>query len=569
MTNLLILFVSYFIVSISLIGYGNLFVKFFTKKYKTINFGYLGIFGLVFSIFIAYLSNFFIPHNYIFNSIYIILGIFGFILLFREFKIYVLKKDFYLFFSIFILAFISLLIFKNHDDFSYYHFVYTYNLTQFDLLVGTGQFNHGFRTPSSIFYINSLFYLPLIKYFSFNFAAVFVLGFSNIILLKKIRIINSKKFNFNNKTIIKNDCVVFFSLLSLIFINIFFYRIGEHGTDRSAQILIMILASEVLSVLTSRTKYYEMNLKIYALLIFIISLKAFYILYLLILIPIYIYYSNFYKFTDLIKKNIMNSYIIIFFIIFLFIISSYFFSSGCLIYPVKITCFENFSWSIPIIQVENMNTWYQQWSKAGAGPDFRIDNPEVYIKYFNWVGNWIDKYFFNKVSDFLLGIIFLSLIIFITYSKISVKKTKIDLNNYQIIFYFLILILFLEWFYNHPSLRYGGFSLVALIFFLPLSIKLSSFKINTNKFQITTIILIFITASVFTGRNLNRINNERILYKYNPLEDAFYKVKNSYFQENKNILDKISNYQNCEINNTCKEDEIKIKKKFGKYIFEN
>ena len=313
MTNLLILFTSYFIVSISLIGYGNLFVKFFVKNYKTTDFGYLGIFGLVFSIFIAYLSNFFIPHNYIFNSIYIILGIFGFILLFIKFKSSALKKELYLFCSIFILAFISLIIFKNHDDFSYYHFVYTYNLTQFDLLVGTGQFNHGFRTPSSIFYINSLFYLPLINYFSFNFAAVLVLGFSNIILFKKINIINFKKFKINNKSIIHNNSVVFFSLLSLIFINIFFYRIGEHGTDRSAQILIMILASEILSILTKRTKYYEMNLKIYTLLIFIISLKAFYILYFLILIPVYIYYSNFYKLTDLIKKNIMNRYIIFFF----------------------------------------------------------------------------------------------------------------------------------------------------------------------------------------------------------------------------------------------------------------
>ena len=218
--------------------------------------------------------------------------------------------------------------------------------------------------------------------FSFNFAAVFVLGFSNIILLKKIELINSKKFKVNNKSIIHNNSVVFFSLLSLIFINIFFYRIGEHGTDRSAQILIMILASEILSILTKRTKYYEMNLKIYTLLIFIISLKAFYILYLLILIPVYIYYLNFYKISDLIKKNIMNRYIIFFFTIFLFILSSYFFSSGCLIYPAKITCFENFSWSIPITQVESMNAWYQQWSKAGAGPDFRIENPEIYIKYF-------------------------------------------------------------------------------------------------------------------------------------------------------------------------------------------
>jgi len=490
-------------------------------------------------------------------------------LLFKEFKRPALKKDLYLFFSIFILAFISLLIFKNHDDFSYYHFVYTYNLTQFDLLVGTGQFNHGFRTPSSIFYINSLFYLPLINYFSFNFAAVFVLGFSNIILLKKIELINSKKFKINNKSIIHNNSVVFFSLLSLIFINIFFYRIGEHGTDRSAQILIMILASEILSILTKRTKYYEMNLKIYTLLIFIISLKAFYILYLLILIPVYIYYLNFYKLTDLIKKNIMNRYIIFFFTIFLFILSSYFFSSGCLIYPAKITCFENFSWSIPITQVESMNAWYQQWSKAGAGPDFRIENPEIYIKYFNWVGNWIDKYFFNKVSDFLLGIIFLSLVIFISYLNISFDKTKINLNKYLKIFYFLVLLLFLEWFYNHPSLRYGGFSLVALLFFLPLSIKLSSFKINYNKFKITTMILIFIATTVFIGRNLNRINNERILYKYNPLEDAFYRVEKRYFQENKNILNKISNYENCEINDLCDNNEIRVKKKFGKYIFKN
>ena len=32
---------------------------------------------------------------------------------------------------------------------------------------GLGNFNHGFRTPSSIFYLNSLFYLPVIKYYFF------------------------------------------------------------------------------------------------------------------------------------------------------------------------------------------------------------------------------------------------------------------------------------------------------------------------------------------------------------------------------------------------------------------
>ena len=54
-----------------------------------------------------------------------------------------------------------------------------------------------------------------------------------------------------------------------------------------------------------------------------------------------------------------------------------------------------------------MNNWYEQWSKAGATPNFRVDDPENYIKGFNWVSNWIDLYFFNKVSDFLAGLIFL------------------------------------------------------------------------------------------------------------------------------------------------------------------
>ena len=44
--------------------------------------------------------------------------------------------------------------------------------------------------------------------------------------------------------------------------------------------------------------------------------------------------------------------------------------------------------------------------KAGAGPGFRVDDPEIYIEKFNWLENWIDKYFFNKVSIFYLVLYF-------------------------------------------------------------------------------------------------------------------------------------------------------------------
>ena len=94
------------------------------------------------------------------------------------------------------------------------------------------------------------------------------------------------------KKIDNKNILVFFSLLSFIFINIFFYRIGEHGTDRSAQILVMLLIIEIIDSFNRKSYDNFLNLKIFTLLIFIISLKAFYILYLILLLPLYLNYYN-------------------------------------------------------------------------------------------------------------------------------------------------------------------------------------------------------------------------------------------------------------------------------------
>ena len=48
-------------------------------------------------------------------------------------------------------------IYKSHDDFPYYHLTYTLNLSENSFLVGTGNFSHGFRTFSSLFFYHSLF----------------------------------------------------------------------------------------------------------------------------------------------------------------------------------------------------------------------------------------------------------------------------------------------------------------------------------------------------------------------------------------------------------------------------
>ena len=69
-------------------------------------------------------------------------------------------------------------------------------------------------------------------------------------------------------------------------------------------------------------------------------------------------------------------------------------------------------------EIDKMNQHYNLWSKAGHTPNFKVDNAELYLQNFNWVGNWINDYFFNKVSDLIFGIIIhFSILIFIFFYK--------------------------------------------------------------------------------------------------------------------------------------------------------
>ena len=67
-----------------------------------------------------------------------------------------------------------------------------------------------------------------------------------------------------------------------------------------------------------------------------------------------------------------------------------------------------------------------------------MENPEIFIEQFNWVNKWINIYFFNKVSDFLGGLILLSIIIFFSFiNKQKVEKFKIKKFENLIILYFI------------------------------------------------------------------------------------------------------------------------------------
>jgi len=529
----ILLNVFYYLIIFSTIGYGYFFIINFFRfnaklDAKDIDIGFVGLFGLFFLILISYFTNFFLPHNKIFNSILLLIGLFFFYFFFK--KIFYKKNFLYLVLIFFILS-IAIFLFKNHDDFPYYHFPFAYHLTQNKIIFGMGNLGHGWRTPSSLFYLHSLFYLPFINYFLFHIAPILVLGFSNIILLKKIFFYNKKK---------QFDFIYYLNFLTFIFINVIFCRLSEHGADLSGQILSFILIIKIFEI----TNYSKINKsehieQILLLLLLIITFKTFFILYSIFFVYLFLVFfkDNFFLNTIFNWKITIISLLTI-----SFLVISNLSSSGCFVYPIDFLCIENLSWALKKTDVISANHWYELWSKAGASPTYRMPDPDIYISGVNWVNNWIKEYFFNKVSDTLLGLFSISLIFFLLF--INTKKNYQNRSQYKFV-YLIIVILLIEWFFKHPALRYGGYNLIALIIFIPLSIYMQNFNNNyVLKFRII-IFLIFITCVIFYGRNIRRINIEILKYEYSPLIKPFFNIDENHFRFDKQVKNLILNYNNC------------------------
>jgi len=553
--DFLLFFIFYLIIAISVLGYGLLL----NSKLKIYNFelniGLIGLLGVLFLIIYSYLSHYFsIIHTKEHNSILLTFGLISFIYYFFKNKI----KELNFFFIFFIIIFISFILYKTHDDFPYYHFPYTYYLTQNPFMLGIGNFTHGFRTPSSIFYLNSLFYLPIVNYYFFHMGAALFMGFSCISLFIDIK----EKIKISNF-----DNIIIFKLLAFVFIFVFFYRLQEHGTDRSAQILILLLIGEIITLRNSYQNYYfnRLLIKVFILLSLIISLKAFFLIYLILIIP-FIFYLIKDKKIHKIKLIFKNSFFYIFLLMLILIILNYIFNTGCLIYPLPNACIFNFDWTIKLTEVNRMSLHYEQWSKAGSGPGYSVENHAEYVKNFNWLPQWIEKYFFNKMLDFLSGLLLLILIFYITLkSKIKIiKKTKKLRFLYLFIFF-----ISLEWFYNHPSLRYGGYCIIAALLFIPFSNYIAKYKQNTF-FKTKILGLVILAIIIFLSRNINRLNYEKEFYNFEYLKDPKHRIVEQNFRIDTRIKNLLNKYETCiNMKKTCDNivEGYLIDKKFGIYYF--
>ncbi len=531
----------YITILTSILGFG-FFVNEKLIKYKTNNLGSIGLIGIFSLLLISYLASQFVAHSKSFNLIVISLGILFFTYFLIKKKIVI--TDIKILFFLFLITIIFILVYKNHDDFHYYHFPYTYLLTEYSHPIGIGLLNIGFNTHSSIFYLASLFHLPGSNYNLFHLPAAIIMFFSNIFFLNTI---------YKNSFVKKNLFILFFSTSSFIFINIFFYRLAEHGTDRSAMILILIFVVQILIILNRKFEKDDINQFKFLIILssLIISLKAIYILYLILFLPIFLKIfkkKNFFKIFKSYSFYLSS-------ILFLFVISTNFFNSGCLLFPEKMTCIQNINWGFSIDKIEEYRIHYENWAKAGAGAGYTNHDKINYINNFTWLPNWIDKYFFNKVSDLIFSLFFLAIILFLFFKKKNnTLNNKIKYKSVLTIVFLLLLI----WFINYPALRYGGYHLFFIIIFLPLSIFIQKYLENKKEMIKKISTMIIITFIIFFGRNIDRLIDENKKYEYNPLKNLNYRLLDNSFRY-RDFIEKQKNINPSKIKEVYK----------GRYLIKN
>ena len=257
--------------------------------------------------------------------------------------------------------------------------------------------------------------------------------------------------------------------------------------------------------------------------VFVFTIKTFLIF--IFLIPLIFFIKN-------IKKKILPLFASFFLIVWF---TKNILISGCLIYPINFTCFNNLDWysSNPKFQISALNSsqftelyikgWYNEKNIINISEDNFQNNLEKksnFLKNFNWLNKyWLLNNFKNIIKRFDYFIILILLLILI--NKIILKnkllsRKKYFLNTKIKIILFIGLVGTSAFFYKFPDGRYGAsYILITLFcilinFFDKISFPDSIKQINKSLVSITLslLCLVMVTKSIVRiNSNYNNTNS--------------------------------------------------------------
>ena len=534
-----------FITNIFFYSYGNLF-KARNSLNKIDSYNNKSIVGAIIVCFIALLSNFFIPLDKLFNTLVLSFGLSTLIYLKKnKFK----KKElFYIFISTLITSLLLAYSNVNRPDAGLYHLPLTSIINEYKIIFGSTNIHFRFGTGSIMQYLSAInnnfifgnigIVIPLASLSSF-----FIIFFFNQVL---------KIFKKPKNITISN----IFCLFILIFISIKMNRYSSFGNDGIAHFSFFYLVAILL-----KDKKVDLNY-ISLIAVFILMNKISMALACLFPLIIFLRKFNFKKF------KIFYSFSSIFIIIW---ILKNIIISGCLIYPVKETCFKNLMWT-DIKEIKSESISGEAWSKAWPQRLDKELSMKDFNKKFNWFTAWISSHgkYIAKILIFYCSIIFL-IIYFISKKPVSNPK-KIFIKNE---FFFISLIIstlgtFL-FFTKFPLFRYGYSYLISLlILFALLFIK------NYSEIKLIKLskIIFYLCISVILTKQVQRYISKHDstfiwpkIYSYDDNKKIISTKKNitdnfTIFESNGSLC----MYSSAPCTNYSLKNNISVKQKYGYFI---
>ena len=544
-------------VIITVYGQGVIFNNIFNKiESNHKNFNETLIFGIIFLSFNVLVINFFLPISKYVGTIFLIISVICFFFIFfrSSHKAKYLKKILILNILTFLLVAFSNI---NRPDAGLYHLPYVSIINENPIIFGIANIHFRFGHISIIQYLSSIFnnfilvreaiLIPL----AIIFSCIIVLIYSNL------------QKNLKSKNIHLSIILFFLIIFSIYSFN----RYSSYGNDAPAHLFFILLIVNTILQKKTDIKFFS---NIFLFIVFLFLIKPF----MVILAPviIYLFFKIKIQISDLFDRKIIFSSAFLFFWIVKNIITS-----GCVIYPMSLTCSNYFDYYDSVkTNVEEISG--EAWSKDWVNYEEKQHTIEDYNKNFNWIKTWSDNHLkkvIEKFGPFFLFVLLFSLIFFIHRNQ---KK-----RNYKFLLcieikFFLLFLFFwtLIWFLKFPIYRYGSSFLSVLCIFISIFF-LKEYSFSRNFHVIKKIInctIIFGVIVFFLKNSYRIIDNPEQNFIWPQIYNLSYnkQIKPQNFKKislNKGGYYFFSNGELCMYSNSpcthIKLDDISFSKKFNYY----
>ena len=404
-------------------------------------------------------------------------------------NIYYLSSFVYL-----LILFVSVTDISFHYDAGYYHLNNQAWLRESRIIMGFTNIFWPFGISSIYEYISAFFWFDK-SFISLHIVnVIFIWSFYTYVFFQVI---------FKTPLIFSSTFLILFSFLDNFGFNGgrngFFYVQGIGALDLSVGVLFLIVALNL--IMSIKEKKHEKNeiifLFLFSLFIFQLKVSGAIIIFLLIPYLFYIIKDKFMSLSSLVKINLLPITFFILWVVKTILIS------GCMIFPVSVSCITNFAW------YEDGSTQVFENVTRASSYSYNLGD-----SFYVWTNNLLSETLRETVLiNFFASLLFLYILkkIFFLQKKIN-SRTK----NIKNLFILVSLLFFI---FSGPIPRY----LIGLLLFIVAvqAINITSFKYEMNVLT-RFVSLVFISSVILFSRISSYENIENYLNKTIPLPEIEY-----------------------------------------------